>query len=521
MVQESKKQETQPVDEPVQTNLVDIQQASDKESQVLEINKQMSGLETSINKLNRKLNATNKQVKTDVERLSASDAEITDKVAQTYKQLGVIEGTFQELSDQSAKINAELKTVNGTIKTLEKKSRNELDNAIEKQSAINDDFSQIHEQLIDKAENLSKKSANMARKLTKSIKDNGKMLAELEARIVAELEKLAEDSAQRDTQLDDKISSQKAKMLLMQSVDEALEKRAAALEDVSQQLLKDSETLKDSTNVLDVLTSKLSTDVEALELHTTQLAEQNAAQQQQLDQLEDKTDSLGRTLLALASLEKKHFRLLGSASLLLLLAILAAFFYGEYMRDTESAVEAQRNDLVENRISDLQNRVEDEQMASQVFYQEISTLEKTLDSMKGEVAAVTGELNDRLKEMTDQVESMDGRIQYIAPLYNFGDNNTIHGSQWISQLNPAHKSIKVATVADKQDLYDIAQRHNNYFTEELAYFITPDQQYTLIYGGKFDNDQQLENLMRRMPRYIKGQLITPISNAEVLAQIKN
>ena len=64
MVQESKKQETQPVDEPVQTNLVDIQQASDKESQVLEINKQMSGLETSINKLNRKLNATNKQVKT-------------------------------------------------------------------------------------------------------------------------------------------------------------------------------------------------------------------------------------------------------------------------------------------------------------------------------------------------------------------------------------------------------------------------------------------------------------------------
>lgn len=511
MAQESIKQEAAAGETSAQANLVNMQ-GGPKEKKVLEINKQMSSLETSINKLNRQLNTTNKQIKTDVERLTSSDAEITDKVAETYKQLGVIENTFQDLNEQSSKINKDLKSINSTIRALEKDSKASLDSAIENQAKINADFTQTHEDLIGKAEKLSKKATSIAKKLDKSIKDNSKALSDLEERILADLQNIAESSEQRDSALDDKISSQKAKMLLMQSVDEALEKRAEALELTSQQLIKDSEQLKDATNILDVLTSKLSTDVEALENHTRQLAEQNEAQQAQIDGLDDRTDSLSRTLLALASLEKKHFRVLGAGSLVLLIALLAAFFYGEYMRDTESVVEAQRNGVVTEQISDLQNRVEDEQMASQVFYNEITLLEKSLDQMKGE-------LDGKIQQMTDQVDSIDGRIQYMAPLYNFGSNNTIHGSQWISQLNPEQKSIKIATVADKQDLYNIAQRYNNHFTQDLAYFITADNQYTLIYGGKFDSDQQLDNLLRRMPRYMNGQVIQPISNAEVLSKI--
>ncbi len=536
MSQESNKAEPVTADKPATNNLVDIKSAN-KENQVLEINKQMSALESSISKLNKQLSSTNKQIKSDIERLSSSDAEITDKVADTYKQLGQFETTFKDLNAQSSKITRELKTINNSIKTLEKDTRANIDAAMETQSsindefrAVNDDYRKIHESLIEKSESLSKKSTALTRKLNKSIKDNSQAVAELEAKIVTELERLAQNSAERDDALDDKISGQKAKMLLMQSVDEALDKRAAALEETSRKLLDDSSELKDATKILDILTSKLSSDVEALELFTQQLAEQNAAQQGQINTLEARSDSLGRTLLALATLEKKHFRILAAGSLVLLLALIGAFFYGEFQRDTESAVELQRNAVVNEQISDLSNRVADEQMASQIFYEDITTLGKTIAQLKNELAnantaleqqvqEVNADIQTRLQEMTDQVESIDGRVQYLAPLYNFSSNNTIHGSQWISGLNPEHFSIRIATVSDKQDLYEIAQRYNNYFTQELGYFLTEDGRYTLIYGGAFEDQAQLAELMRRMPSYMNGERIEAVSNAEVLAQV--
>jgi chromosome segregation ATPase len=483
-----------------QDNLVTMQ-TGNKEKKVLEINKQMSSLESSLENLNKKLNSTNRQIKTDVERLISSDADISEKVAETYKQLGDIDSTFQELNEQSSQINTELKKVNGTIKALEKSTSLSLNEAIESQSSINDEFKQVHTDLIERAEKLSKKARTISKKLDKSIQENSQALTDLEGRIVNELKTVAESSQERDNKLDDKItsaneaiSSQKAKILIMQSVDEALDKRALALEKTSQLLIKDSEELRDSTEVLDVLTAKLSSDVEALEIHTASLQQQ--------------TDTLGRSLLSLATLEKKHFRVLGSASIVLLLAIVALYFYGEYVADTEATVEASRNDVVNENISELQNNVADEQMASKIFYQEINGLEQSIDQIKTE-----------MKDMNDQVESIDGRVQYINPSYNFGSDNTIHGSQWLSKLDPNLQSIKLGTVAGKQDLYELASRYNRYLTEDLAYFVTDDKQFTLVYGGKFENDQQLESVMRRMPRFMNDQLITSISNADILKRI--
>jgi len=481
-------------------NLVNMQ-SGNKEKKVLEINKQMSSLEVSLENLNKKLNSTNRQIKSDVERLTHSDAEITDKVAETYKQLGVMDITFQELNEQSSKINTDLKKVNTTIKALEKSTSDSLSQAIDDQMGINDEFKQVHVELIERAEKLSKKANTISKKLDKSIKENSQALTDLESRIVSDLKSVAESSEERDNKLDNKIASandeisqQKAKMLLMQNVDEALDKRATALEHTSEQLLKDSAKLKTSTEVLDILTTKLSEDVTALEAHTANL--------------QDQTDTLGHSLLALVKLEKKHFHILGGFSIVLLLAIAGLYFYGEYQRDTEAALEANRNSVVNENVADLQNRVEDEQMASQVFYNEITGLEQSIDEIKAD-----------MQDMNDQVESIDGRFAYFAPLYSFGSDNTIHGSQWLSKLNAEHKSIKIGTMADKKELYEIASRYNRYFTEDLAYFVTKDNQYTLIYGGKFENDQQLESVLRQMPRYMNNQLVTSISNAEILKRI--
>ena len=505
-----------------QDNLVSMQDAS-KEKQVLEINQQMSSLEDSITQLNKKLNSTNKQIKTDVTRLSESDSDITEKVAETYKKLGAIEINFAELSEASNKINSDLKKVNKTIKDFEKKSSAALNQAIETQAEVNDEFKQLNQDLVKRAEQLAKKSTSLTRKLNKSIKDNSKSLTELEANIVDELERVARSSQERDDKLDDKIvaadqelKSQKARILLMQGVDEALDKRATSLEQSAQKLFEDTEELKDSTEILNVLTNKLVADVEALELHSEQLAEQNQQQQLQIDGLEEKSETNSRSILALANLEKRHFRVLGSASLLLLLAIVAVFFYQQYQHDTENALEIQRNAQVDQQVSDLQVRVQDEQAASNVFVSEINKLQDNMQLMQASI----DDINADMVSMNDQVESLDGRVRYIAPLYNFGSDNTIHGSQWLSRLDPAHYSIKVATVADQQGLYETAQWYNSYFTDDLGYFIDDDGRYTLVYGGRFESEEQAKESMSNMPRMINFEPISAISNTEILEQIQ-
>ncbi len=527
----------QPVEHP-SDNLVSMPE-NGNEKQVLEINKQMTALEKSVTALTKKLNATNKQIKTDVSRLTDSDAEITEKVTETYKQLGVIDQIFDQLNQASSQLNSDLKKVNKDIKAFEKSSSKALSSAVESQQQVNAGLQQQQDDIIERAAKLSKNVKTISTKLSKSIKENHKALTELEARIVTELENVAQISQARDSKLDqrinssnEEISSQKAKMLLMQSVDEALEKRTAALEVTSDQLIAESQNLRDSTEVLDVLTAKLVDDVEALENHTAKLAEQNEQQQGQIDGLENKTSSITRTMLALASLERKHFNVMAAASILLLLAVLGVFFYGQYQRDTDLAVQGEVNKTVDAQVSDLQLRVEDEQMASQVFYSDIVELQKNLTDVKSQLVEKSQQLEqvveqkaqaieEKLVSMNDQVESLDGRVQYLAPLYNFGSDNTIHGSEWLSKLNADQFSIKIATVSDKQELYEIAQRYNRYFTEELGYFKTADDQYTLIYGGNFDSEQQIAELMRKMPNFMNFQRIAPIANADVLAAVKS
>ena len=502
-------------------NLHKIQDAS-KDNQVLEINKQMTSLESSIEQLKKQLNTTNKQIKTDVTRLTQSDDDITDKVAETYRQLGQIETTFQDLGKQSKKINADIKKVTSSIKTFEKTSSDALNQAIENQSEINIDFKQQHESIITRADKLSKQAESITRKLNKSIKDNSKEITELEARIISELEKQAQLSQDRDGSLDDKIQkadkeigSQKAKMLLMQSVDEALNKRAVTLELTSEKLLSDTEELIRSTEVLNILTGKLSDDVEALEIHTARLDAQNLEQQGFINSLQTKTDSMARTLLALVSLETKHFRMLASFSLLILLAVIAVFFYGEYQRDTQLSETALRSSQVDEQVSKLQNRLEDEQMASQVFYSEITDLQKNIGQLQQKLDGV----NSQVVVLNDQVESIDGRIQYIAPLYNFGTDNTIHGSEWLSKLDSKLHSIKVTTVTDKQELYRTASRYNYYLKKDLAYFINQDGSFTLIEGGRYQSEE-LVKVLRDMPSYINHEPVTTISNELVLKQIQ-
>lgn len=521
MVQDTEKPQTsdkvQDIASAKSADTTTADRKTQRDQQVLEINRQMSSLEGAIDKLNKKVNSTNRKIKSEVDRLTTSDAEITDKVADTYKQMGVIDTALVSLNTDSSKIGADLKKVNSKVKAFEKKSAKALDSVVEQQAVINDEFKAQYASIVERAEKLSKKATSITTKLNKSIKSHRKELSELEARIVSELETIAEASQQRDSnlgkQIDDatsEISSQKAKMMIMQRVDEALEKRAASLEANAERLLDETEELRKTTDALDVLTSKLSSDVEVLEQKTALLAEQNEQQQGDIDTLHDKSEHQAQSLLALGRKVGRHFGLLGAISLLLLLAIIGLYLFDQYQRDVDMAAQTERDGATVEQVAKLQTQVGNGQVASRQAEQQIGDLQQSIEGIKQD-----------MQGMTDQVESLDGRLQYMSPLYSFGSDNTIRGEHGLAALNPEHFSIRLATVDQKQEMYQVAQRYSGYLKDhDLAYYNDADGRYVLIYGSEFESEEAVVAALRTLPRYINFEKIGTLSNREILGSLK-
>ncbi len=502
-------------------NLVSLKERNN-EKQVLEINKQMSEMELSIDKLNKKLNTTNRTIKNEIKSLSSTDTDITKKVSDTYKQLGALEQSYNELGKLSSQVNKDLNKVNTKISKFEKASSKKLEDVITNQSEINNELNFASTELLAKAEKLSKRVETVSRKLNKSIRDNTKSMTDLETKVVSELELISENSKKTESKLKtsiksttQKISYQKAQILLMQSVDEALDKRALQLESTTDNLLSETDNLKQATQTLNKLAAKLTDDIQTLQNHTSELAEQNIKQQGMIDTLQEQSSTLSRSLFALADLESRHFKTLGLMGILLVLAIVGVFYYQQYEIQTATSQQANYNVEQGDKINRLSSQITEEQMASQILHSDIKSIQNELTTTKQKLHNVT----TAVVNMNDQLQSVDGRLQYLSPLYNFGTDNTIHGSEWLIKLNEKAWSIKIATVQDKQELYEIAQRYSYYFTKDLGYFVKGNQ-YTLVYGGDFENKEVTAALLRKMPRFMNSNELTAIENSSFLSTIK-
>ena len=90
---------------------------------------------------------------------------------------------------------------------------------------------------------------------------------------------------------------------------------------------------------------------------------------------------------------------------------------------------------------------------------------------------------------------------------NDSSNNIIHGPQWLSQQSADHYAVQVASVTDKNDLYDIAERYNHYLKDELSYFTVKSgrtEKYILVSGG-YSSETEAASVIRRLPRYVNFQ----------------
>ncbi len=112
-----------------------------------------------------------------------------------------------------------------------------------------------------------------------------------------------------------------------------------------------------------------------------------------------------------------------------------------------------------------------------------------------------------MKTVKDHVESVAGRLSQSSPFSTIGDDNIIHGAQWIAGLPSENFTVQLAYASNKDALYEIAQSYNYYLKDALSYFKVDDKgtvKYVLL-SGNYTTQKQAMAAINAMPRYIDMQ----------------
>ncbi|MCU7830288.1 MAG: hypothetical protein KZQ85_14585 [Candidatus Thiodiazotropha sp. (ex Myrtea sp. 'scaly one' KF741663)] len=483
----------------VAENLIELDEKGSERTNPNELNQKINQIDTDLDTLRSELRSTNKGLKSSLSSLSDKDTDLTTRVSEAYQQLGDLDASYQSLTDKSANISGEIKTISKTINEISTKTDSDIDT-----------LSDGYQQLIVRTEELAHKSKLTTQNLNKSIKANAKALKEIEQSLLAEIDGVDKSSQARDESLnettkvlednlnkaEDEIRTSQAKLLKMQAVDQALEKRSQALETTAAELTKKSRELSRSTTALNQKTSQLAEAIELLQVTTEE-------HKGLIVNLQDRAERTANALYALIMQEKRHFRLLGGALALFLLAFIGFMFYQNANWESEIANNASlqaglnsvSDDLAvtDNDVARVDNRVAE-------MHDQMVAADTT---MQTEIS----DINNKLATIGDQVESLDGRMNNIRPHKSFGNGNVIHGSEWLAAQAAGQYVVHLATVSEKQELYKLAERYSHYLKDDLAYLpvsINDSQRFALFYG-QFNTEAEATSAMSRMPRYIERQ----------------
>ncbi|MCB1865902.1 MAG: hypothetical protein KDG50_10755 [Chromatiales bacterium] len=457
-----------------------------------DLNRKLGSLDTDLDQLKADIRKTSKGVKASLAQLSDQDADLTSKVSETYRRLGELDTSYQALTDTSARITKDIKSVTAEIKQLAERSDTEL---VALGAGVQD--------LLARTDELAAKSKQTTQALNKSIKDNSQAMAELERQLKDEINGLAQVTRERDDNLESKldktnqdVKSQQARILKMQAVDEALERRASALELTAESLSKVSKELTRSTTMLTKRTDELGTAVQALQARVD-------GHDLQIGDLQVRTEATDRSLLAFRKLEKRHVIGLGASILVLLLA-LTVF---AYMQNRNWSTEGETNTAMQTNIEGVQGEVVATQAAVNVVADDLTATGQKLSQLDTRVtemdAAVHGELEQlqqKLVTITDHVDSINGRVTNLRPHRTFGNGSVINGPEWVAAQPAERYTVRVATVTTKQDLYKTAERYSHYLKQDLAY-VAQKNGYALLLGS-YDSVQAARIGMASLPYYV-------------------
>jgi len=485
---------------PQENKLIHLGVEARANGQAKDINIKIKLLEDSLYALQSELAVINKSVDAGMARLGDSDLDLTSKVAETYKRLGEIDSTYKALSVISDNIDSEVKKLTEEISDIAAQSAADI-------AGQSSQFTQLHEQVVDRVNELVSQSQDTSTQLAQSIKDNTDALLKLEKGLVAEIDSLANTTRERSDNIEQEVESSKARILKLQSVDVALEKRAALVEADAANLTQKSEKLRTSVELLDMRTGELSTLID-------KLLEEGEKHASLIATLQDKTVEMAMAIKALAGTENRHFKIVSGFLLVALLAIAGLYFYHQSEMTQDAVVTAERTQVVDQHISSLQQDSMNSALTISEVQDNLITLNKKLDDKIKTV-------NNKLQTVDDQAQTLAGQINNMSPFSQIGSNNVIHGPNWLAQQPVEQFAIQVTTVNDRQGLYETALRYSRILNDELSYYTLKTaggEKFVLISGG-YSSDQEAAAVIRRLPRYVNLQRPAITRMAEVQQQL--
>jgi chromosome segregation ATPase len=505
----SKEQHNSAIEMLAEDNLIHLDSGSRESGRSRDINAKINLLETSLGDLQSALERINQSVDEGLERLGDNELDLSAKVSETYKRLGEIDNTYRSLSTISDNIDAEVKKLTVEISDLVNKSADELEQVDNRSSQRHAEISTQHELLVARVNELVEHSKQAQEQLEQSVKVNTDALLALEKQLITEIQTLADTTQQRDNALETDLEAaakaieiNRARILKMQAVDEALEKRAAALELTTDELTHKSGDLRASVDILNVRTDELSRVTEKLR----EQADDHAGL---ISGLQKNVTQMAHNIVALAGTQRRHFRVF-SGLIALIVLVIAGFYVYQLQANQASALQlAQRSQVVDQQLSGL---TQQDIVASTEITRIQGDLKSLDSSVNGELAAINNRLtkevttlHGQLQDVEDQTQSLNGRLDYVSPLSSFGKDSIIHGPQWLAAQPAESFVIRVASVSDRKALYDIAQRYS--FSDEMAYYPVSSERgerYVLV-SGSYASNAQATSALRHMPRYIEFQ----------------
>ncbi|NOQ88164.1 MAG: hypothetical protein GQ550_04505 [Gammaproteobacteria bacterium] len=462
-----------------------------------DINTKITALDSDLAQLRMELGTINNSVEEGLDRLGDTDTDLTAKVSETYKRLGEIDNAYKSLIEISSRIDRDIQKLDGDVSTVAENSASGIKNLEQSTIVQSHEFTQKNQQVASRVSQLVETSKLTSELLEQKIKSTTDNMLLIEKSVVAEIENLSSATDEKTESLKNSIDGNKAKILKFQSIDEAIIRRATTLEISSAELTVKSQQLEASTDLLQLSTNELSSSLNILQRRTQSLEDITSSHSSLIGGLQKATSDITDKLAALAGRETRHFNIVTAGFLLLLIATAVIYF-------------AQQNQfgLVDNQVADLQQV----QTSSNVITNNsLAVLEgkieqvnaKIQDELKKEIALV----DNKMQEMQDQVKSVEGRFSQSSPFSQIGDDNIMHGAQWIVTLPKENFTVQLAYAGDKDTLYEIAQRYNYYLKDSLSYFEVNDNEtvkYVLL-SGNYTTQKQAFSAMQSMPGYIDSQ----------------
>jgi septal ring-binding cell division protein DamX len=131
----------------------------------------------------------------------------------------------------------------------------------------------------------------------------------------------------------------------------------------------------------------------------------------------------------------------------------------------------------------------------------------TTEAANNNMAALEDKIASMNAAMQDQVQSVEGRLSQSSPFSGIGDDNVIHGSQWIAELPKENFVVQLALTSDKATMYEVAQRYNYYLKDSLSYFEVEKEGLTkyVLLSGNYATQVKAQAAIKSMPTYIDMQ----------------